>query len=66
MKIEYDRVADAMYMRYTNEPVTETREASEWIVDFDISGNLVGIEILWVKNVFSENNISLKQKTTTV
>jgi len=66
MKIEYDRVADAMYMRYTSEPIIETRESAEWIVDFDASGNVVGIEILWVKNVFSENNISLQQKITTV
>ena len=29
MKIEYDRVADAMYMRYTSEPIIETRESAE-------------------------------------
>lgn len=62
MKIEYDRVADAMYMRYTNKPVKETRESAEGIVDYDRDWNVVGIEILGVEKIFSQSNISLRQE----
>jgi len=61
MKIEYDRQADAMYMRYTNHPVVSTRESAEWIVDYDKQGNVVGIEMLGVTNLFKQNNIALSE-----
>ncbi len=32
------------------------------IVDFDIDGNVVEIEMFWVKKTFAKNNIFLDQK----
>ena len=61
MKIEYDQVADAMYMRYTDFPVNNTRESAEWIVDYDCNGDVVGIEILGVQSIFSKNNITISK-----
>lgn len=50
MKIRYDPDADAMYIRLDDGKVETTREIDDnTILDYDKSGNLVGIEILFVK-----------------
>ncbi len=47
MKIEYDREADALYVRLQEKYVARTREVEEGInVDLDDNGKLIGIEIL--------------------
>jgi uncharacterized protein YuzE len=49
MKLEYDAEADAAYIRFSETPRSRTEEASDvCIVDFDSSGNVVGIELLSV------------------
>lgn len=56
MKIRYDSEADAMYIKIAKKPVAKTKEMDKnTIMDFDSSGNLVGIELLFVK----ERNPSL-------
>lgn len=50
MKITYDSEADAMYIRLREGKVDQTREiAPDTILDFDKKGNVLGIELLWVK-----------------
>ena len=47
MKIEYDRQADAMYIRLKAGVVAESEEVRPGVVlDFDAEGKVLGIEIL--------------------
>lgn len=56
MKIRYDPDADAMYITLREGEVHHTKEIDEnTIADFDSKNNLLGIEILFVK----ERNPSL-------
>jgi len=56
MKIRYDAQADAMYIKVGNGSIEKTKKIDDnTIIDFDKSGNLVGIELLFVK----ERNPSL-------
>jgi uncharacterized protein YuzE len=56
MKIRYDPDADAMYITLRDEKVETTKEIDEnTAIDFNASGQVVGVEILFVK----EKNPSL-------
>ena len=47
MKIEYDRQADAMYIRLKAGIVAESEEVRPGVVlDFDAEGRVLGIEML--------------------
>ena len=55
MKIRYDPDADAMYIRLTDEEIDKTRKIDDnTILDYDKNGQLVGIEILFVKERIPE------------
>ena len=46
MKLNYHPETDSLYIDLSEKPSTESREISEGIVlDYDASGNLVGIDI---------------------
>ena len=50
MKIKYDSDADAMYIKLRESKVHRTKEIDEnTILDFDEKGQLIGVEILFVK-----------------
>ena len=50
MKIRYDPDADAMYIRLSDEEIDKTLKIDDnTILDYDKKGQLVGIEILFVK-----------------
>jgi len=50
MKIEYNSDADAMYITLKNEKVDHSKEIdTNTVIDFDKKGNIIGIEILFVK-----------------
>lgn len=50
MKITYDPEADAMYIKFKEIEVDHTKEVDEnTIVDFDKAGQVIGVEILFVK-----------------
>ena len=56
MKIKYDSDADAMYITFRESKVDHTKEIDKnTIVDFDKNNQVIGIEILFVK----ERNPSL-------
>jgi uncharacterized protein YuzE len=49
MKLEYDAEADAAYIRLSETPGSRTEEESDvCIVDYDATGNVVGLELLSV------------------
>lgn len=46
MKLKYYADTDSLYIDLTEQPSVESREVSEGVVlDYDVSGNLVGIDI---------------------
>ena len=50
MKIKYDPDADAMYLTLRKDKVASTKEIDEnTIIDFNKSGQVIGVEILFVK-----------------
>lgn len=56
MKIRYDPDADAMYLTLRKDKVARTKEIDDnTIIDFNKSGQVIGVEILFVK----ERNLSL-------
>ena len=47
VKVEYDPVVDAAYIRISHEDIIETEEVSQGIMlDFDKDGRIVGLEVL--------------------
>ncbi len=47
VRLEYDRRADAIYIRLKEAPIATTREIDDnLIVDLDQSGKMIGIELL--------------------
>lgn len=54
--LQYDREADAAYLRFSTEAVSESEEVSHGIVlDFDASGRIVGMEVLDASRHLSES-----------
>lgn len=50
MKIRYDPDADAMYITLIDDEVDHTQEIDEnTIVDFNKKGQVIGVELLFVK-----------------
>ena len=51
MKVNYDIMADAVYINVSDAKVARTVKSEErFLVDVDASGNVVGIEILDASN----------------
>lgn len=51
MKMELDRKADAIYLRFSNEPVVYTKKLDDMrYVDFDADDEPIGIELLCVSD----------------
>ena len=49
MKIEFDPVVDALYVRLTDQKIIESEEVQPGVIlDFDAAGKVVCIEILSV------------------
>lgn len=56
MNINYDKVADAIYMTLRKGKVSKTVEMEDrLIVDVDKKGNILGIELLDAGNQFQKN-----------
>lgn len=57
MVIKYDKDMDIIYIRLTDGQVTESDEDKPGIIlDFDISGNIVGIEVLNASEKINQPN----------
>jgi uncharacterized protein YuzE len=46
MKITYDPVADALYIRLKAGVIAKTKEEGVCLVDYDAEGGVLGIEVL--------------------
>ncbi len=58
MRVRYDKVADALYIRFRDERVVESEEVEPGvIVDYNDRGEIVGVEVLW----FSQRKIDLNK-----
>ena len=56
MKIRYDKDADAMYIKFTNERHSKTKIIDKnTILDLDENGNVIGIELLFVTKHLPKN-----------
>ena len=56
MKTEYDPEANALYVRFSDDKIEKTEELRPGIIlDFDIRGHIVGIEMLDAKQILSES-----------
>jgi uncharacterized protein YuzE len=62
MKIDYDEIADALYIKYTNNWISYTKDSDAWIIDYDNNGNVVWIEMIWVKELFNRNNVKISSQ----
>ncbi len=50
MKIRYDQDADAMYLKFREVVIDHTQELDDnTIIDFDQEGQVVGVELLFVR-----------------
>jgi uncharacterized protein YuzE len=51
MKFNYDKETDALYINFVDIPGVDSFELSpDYIVDTDSTGNVIGLEVLNVKN----------------
>ena len=58
MKIEYSKEADALYVYFKEEYVARSKEVEDGVVvDFDVNGQLIGIEVLDVSKRFKLSDI---------
>ena len=49
MKIDFDQVADALYVQLKEGDVKKTEEIKPgMILDYDVNGNVLGVEVLYV------------------
>ena len=49
MKIEFDQVADALYVQLTEGEIEKTEEIKPGVIlDYDANGNVLGVELLYV------------------
>ena len=52
MKIEFDPVADALYVKLSDSPVIESEAVQPGVIlDFDDTGKVIGVEILSVSKL---------------
>jgi len=59
MRITYDKEADAVYIKLTNEKFSKTKIIDKnTILNLDENGNLIGIELLFVSKHLPKNFIS--------
>lgn len=59
MTTTYDKVADAMYLRFNTGKVAHTKKLDDrLIVDLDKKGNILGLEILDASSQLSKQNIA--------
>lgn len=58
MKLEYDSKANAIYIPLKDVDVASTREVEDnLIVDLDAAGKMIGIELLFVSDYLSPEDI---------
>ena len=63
MELKYDELADAMYIKFSDNNVVKTVETWEdAVLDLDEQWKIVWIEMIWVKSKFAKNNVILESQ----
>ncbi len=58
MKINYDKIADAIYIEIKKGKIAKTKEVSDLVVhDLDEKGRILGIEILHASSLVSSKDL---------
>lgn len=58
MKIEYDKIADAMYIYFKKAKIYKTVKMQDrLVVDIDREGNIIGMEVLEASSQLPQKNI---------
>jgi len=66
MKLKVDRESDALYLRLDESAVVESEEVQPGIIlDFDVEGRVVGIEILDLSKRVPPERLRILQLETT-
>ena len=59
MRMTMDKEADALYIRFDEAKIVESEEVSDGVIlDFDASGRVVGLEMLYVRERFPNADLS--------
>ncbi|MFP4548179.1 MAG: DUF2283 domain-containing protein [Fidelibacterota bacterium] len=59
MKVKVDKENDALYFRIDENSIIESEEVRPGVIlDFDKNGNVVGIELLGIKKIIPEEELS--------
>ena len=65
MKLTIDREADALYLDLDEAPAVESEEISPGLIlDYNASGKVVGIEMLYLSKRVSAENLARMQMET--
>ncbi len=65
MRMTVDEEADALYIRFDEAKIVESEEVSDGIIlDFDATGRVVGLEMLYVRERFPNADLSRVQVET--
>ncbi len=65
MKLTIDRGADALYLDLDDAPATESEEISPGVIlDYNASGKVVGIEMLYLSKRVSSEKLGRMQMET--
>lgn len=55
--MSYDAETDVLYIRLNDRPIEQSEQIADGlIVDYDESGVIVGIEVLWVGEIMQETD----------
>ena len=66
MRLRIDRESDALYLRLDEREIVESEEVQPGIIlDFDVHGQVVGIEMLEISKRTAEEQLRVVQVETT-
>ena len=65
MKLKVDRESDALYFRFDDSEIVESEEVQPGVIlDFDVRGQIVGIEILHISERVDPQGLNVLQFET--
>jgi uncharacterized protein YuzE len=63
MNIEFDPEANALYLKLRSGKVEKTKEVEPGVIlDFDKTGNVLGVEVLYVHQRMGQPKVSPRQR----
>ena len=60
MKLEFDPIADALYLEISDADVEKSEEIKHGVIlDYDAAGNIVGVEVLSVSKLSKDRELKI-------